>query len=121
MVLPATSPALRTTASARDNHALPRRAILESQTEFLLSRVLQREIDYQRMVHDSQVDLSTRHDFTVAASFEAIDSRAPKGKIDRFEIQDFTRDYIGAALTPADLDAVVRRVDVFSVQVALLS
>ena len=91
-MLPATSPTLRTTATARDATAGPRRAILESQTEFLLSRVFQKEIDYVRMHYDFKLELSARHDFTVAAAYESLDLRAPKGRIDRFEIQDFVRD-----------------------------
>ena len=64
------------------------------------------------MHYDFKLELSSRHDFTVAAGFESLDLRAPKGRIDRFEIQDYVRDYIGATLTSADLDAIIRRTDV---------
>jgi len=58
------------------------------------------------------VELSTRLDFSVGGAQAAIDLRHPKGRIDRYEIQDFVRTHIGTHLTEADLDSIIRRGDI---------
>lgn len=110
-MLPSTSDALKIAAEARDIHAV-RRAFLDPSSESLLNRVMQAEVDYQRNLHDGKVELSTRLDFSVSAARDAIDLRHPKGRIDRYEIQDFVRSHTGAFLTEADLDSIIRRGDI---------
>lgn len=69
-----------------------------------------KEIDYQRMIDTYRRDLSYRHDFTVSAAYDAMDARAPRGRIDRYEVSDFVRDYY-TYMSEAELDAVIRRCD----------
>lgn len=78
--------------------------------EFQLARVFQREIDFQRVNADYRRELSLRYDWSSAAGFDAMDFRAPRGRITRYEIADFVRDHY-AALSEADLDAIIRRCD----------
>ena len=55
-------------------------------------------------------ELSMRGDFTVSAAYEAIDVRAPRGRIDRYELHDFVRDYF-MVMSDAEADAIIRRCD----------
>ena len=111
LVLSVTSPSLRSVAQSRDTTVRgPRRTLLDSNTEFELSRVFAREIDYQRALDGFRRELSLRADWTLAGGFDIIDMRAPRGRIDRIEIGDFMRAH-GQPVTEDGLDAIIRRTD----------
>ncbi len=111
LVLPATSPSLRSLATSRDTSSYaPRRAFLNSDVEFYLKNVFEREVEYWRMHSEFKRELSVRGDFTVAAAYDSIDVRHPRGRIDRYEIHDYVRDYY-MVMTDSEVDAVIRRCD----------
>lgn len=104
LVLPSTSLALRDIAISR-----PPVIRLTIDVEFLLARLLDKELTFQRRLENSRRDLELSVDYTTLRAFDTVDY-PPTSFITRDKIQDFLRRNLISAFTE-DIDAILRRFD----------
>ncbi|OMJ66559.1 hypothetical protein SteCoe_36556 [Stentor coeruleus] len=105
LVLPSTSIVLRDLALQRGPYP---RVTLD--VEFLLARLLEKELSLQRRLELSRRDLALRPDFSVVSGFSQIDYPSTSF-LTRDKLNDFLRRN-GKIAFIEDLDALLRRVDV---------
>jgi len=109
MVLPKTSPALRQLATQRESYYVSRYETLPYEVEWALTRVVDKEINYNRKIELLKEDLSLRYDFTLLDAFRLIDEDRC-GLIDLDSIYlFFKRNHIIAS--ESDILALLRRAD----------
>lgn len=102
IALPATAPALR-------EIALSRRGYLSYDVEYAFSKLLDREMQYQRDVELRKSHLRTRYDFNEMDLFRMLDVGG-RQLISRDDIRFFMRD-LGIPVDENGLDALIRRLD----------
>lgn len=100
--MPATAPALR-------EIALSRRGYLSYDVEYAFSKLLDREMQYQRDVELRKSHLRTRYDFNEMDLFRMLDVGG-RQLISRDDIRFFMRD-LGIPVDENGLDALIRRLD----------
>lgn len=109
MVLPKTSPALRQLATQRESYYVSRYETLPYEVEWALTRVIDKEINYNRKIELLKEDLSLRYDFNLLDAFRLIDEDRC-GLIDLDAIYlFFKRNHIIAS--ESDILALLRRTD----------
>jgi len=69
MVLPKTSPSLRQLATGRESYYVSRYESLPYEVEWALTRVIDKEINYNRKIELLKEDLSLRYDFNLLDAF----------------------------------------------------
>ena len=105
LTLPSTSMVLRDLAISRV--PTPR---LSLDVEFLLARLLDKELSLQRRLELSRRDLALRYDFTTVATFAVLDYPSTSF-ISRDKLYDFLRRN-GKIVYEDHIDAILRRMDV---------
>ena len=105
LTLPSTSNILRDLAMQRS--ATPR---LPVDVEFLLARLLDKELTLQRRLELSKKDLHLRYDFSILTAFSTLDYPS-SSYISRDKLYDFLRRN-NKKLFNEDIDSILRRMDV---------
>lgn len=105
LVLPSTNNVLRDLAQQR----VPSLR-LSLDVEFLLARLLEKELSFQRRLEISKRDLALRYDFSIVAGFSVIDYPS-SSFLSREKIYSFLRRN-GKMVFDDDIDAILRRMDV---------
>lgn len=109
LVLPKTSPALRQLATQRESYYVSRYETLPYEVEWALTRVVDKEINYNRKIELLKEDLSLRYDFNTLDAFRLVDEDRC-GLIDLDAIYlFFKRNHIIAS--ESDILALLRRAD----------
>lgn len=102
VTLPATSAYLRESAQIRSGY-------MSYQVEHNFSKLLDKEMGFQRDVELRKGHLKGRFDFNAADCFRVLDMRGV-GSIDRNDLRIFMRD-MALPIDEAGLDAIIRRLD----------
>ena len=105
LVLPSTSAVLRDLTLQRGPFS---RISLDA--EFLLARLIDKELGLQRRLELAKKDLALRYDFSVVAAFSTLDYPSTS-LISRDKLSDFLRRN-GKIVFEDDIDAILRRMDV---------
>ena len=105
LALPSTNDIVRDIALQR-----PPSVRLSLDAEFLLARLFDKELSFQRRLELSKRDLSLRYDFTYISGFSSIDYPATSF-ITRNKLYDYFRRN-GRVLLEANIDAILRRMDI---------
>ncbi|CAG9319367.1 unnamed protein product [Blepharisma stoltei] len=105
LTCPSTSVAIRDLAISRSG---PLRLSLD--VEFLLSRLLEKEISLQRRLETIRKELEASPDFSIFKAFETIDY-PPTSFVTRNKIFDFLRKNLVSAFND-DIDGILRRLDI---------
>jgi Ca2+-binding EF-hand superfamily protein len=105
VTLPSTSLVLRDLALQRGPYSR-----ISLDVEFLLARLLEKELSLQRRLELSKKDLALRHDFSVISAFSLLDYPSTS-LITRDKINDFLRRN-GKIVFEDDIDAILRRMDI---------
>lgn len=104
LVLPSARPTLRELALSRPSY--PRVSV---DVEYLFTRLLEKEILYQRTIEDFKRSLSARYDFNLLDAFKLID-RPSTAFITVDKLYSFLRRN-GISVFEEDMDAILRRLD----------
>lgn len=104
LVLPSTNPTLREIAQSRLT-----KPHLEIETEYLLLRLLENEVETQRDLEAARKELVQRLDFNLLECFKVVDSKNSQ-KLDRNDLTDFLRKH-NFKIIESDIDSIIRRVD----------
>ena len=105
LALPSTNDILRDLALQRGPYS---RISLDA--EFLLSRLIEKELTFQCRLELAKKDLGIRYDFSVVTAFSRIDYLS-SGFISRDILTDFLRKN-GKIIFEEDIDAILRRMDI---------
>jgi Ca2+-binding EF-hand superfamily protein len=105
LVLPSTNNILRDLAQQR----VPSLR-LSVDVEFLLARLLEKELSFQRRLEMSKRDLALKYDFSIVGGFSVIDYPS-SSFLTRDKIYSFLRRN-GKMVFDNDIDAILRRMDV---------
>lgn len=102
--MPATNLTLRDISLSRPSYST-----ITADVEYLLARLLERELLYQRTVEEKRRALSARYDFSLLELFRLID-RPGTSYLTRIKMIDFIRRN-GFSAFDEDIDSILRRVD----------
>ncbi|OMJ72439.1 hypothetical protein SteCoe_29118 [Stentor coeruleus] len=105
LVLPSTNINLRDLAQQR----VPSLR-LSFDVEFLLARLFEKELTFQRKIEISKRDLASRYDFSIVSGFSVIDYPS-SSFLTREKIYNFLRRN-GKVVFDDDVDAILRRMDI---------
>jgi len=109
MLLPKTSPSLRQLATGRESYYVSRHETLPYEVEWALTRVIDKEINYNRKIELLKEDLHLRYDFNLLDAFRLVDEDRC-GLIDLDAIYlFFKRNHIISS--ESDILALLRRAD----------
>lgn len=103
LILPSTNPVLREIALYREPSKYT------GELEYLLAKLLSKEVDLQRNLECKRQELYKRFDFSSVSAFEDIDWRK-RGFIDRGAVFEYCRNN-GRVLTTEGIDGILRRID----------
>jgi Ca2+-binding EF-hand superfamily protein len=102
VALPSTSPHLRDLALSRSGY-------LSYDVEYAFSKLLDREMQYQRDVELRKTHLNTRYDFNAMDLFRMLDV-GHRSFVTRDDLRFFMRE-LGIPIDESGLDAIIRRLD----------
>ena len=105
LTLPSTSNIIRDLALTRGPYSR-----ISLDVEFLLARLFEKELNFQRRLELGKKDLALRHDFSIVSAFSTLDYPSTS-LLSRDKLSDFLRRN-GKIAFEEDIDAVLRRVDV---------
>lgn len=103
LILPSTCPGLLDSVLSRGH------AQYTGELEYLLGKLLGKEVEMQRNLEIRRKELYKRYDFSSVSAFEAIDWRK-RGFIDRGAIFEYCKRN-GRVLGAEDVDGILRRID----------
>jgi hypothetical protein len=107
IVLPNSDPALRAKVSQRQNYGVAQDERLQSNVEFELSRLIEKEIHYHLKLEHEKRQLEEMEDFNTVAVFSLIDPLG-KGYLDFGIIKDFISKFESEIMKESIL-SIVRR------------
>ena len=105
LTLPSTSNIIRDLALTRGPYSR-----ISLDVEFLLARLFEKELNFQRRLELGKKDLALRHDFSIVSAFSTLDYPSTS-LLSRDKLSDFLRRN-GKIAFEEDIDAILRRVDV---------